>query len=208
MVRRPAGNESAKLAGAGFCRHRPEPGMKRAVDGVSCRLLLRSRELVVPIPKAGSDVVYHVIEFVARGVPLPEDATQWTDSRTPDIGSSEMSAFVCHGVSAVSQTDPPRVEMKGFKLTHLEGVGGAVNPPEVWRMRGLYGEHTQGARTRSNIEFGPAALADPQDCAGIGAQSEHGPGSRPGSGARRRRGYDREDHGLLAPGKPWIRCSH
>jgi hypothetical protein len=33
-------------------------------------------------------------------------------------------------MSAVTQTDPPRVEIEGFKLTHLEQGQRAVNFPE------------------------------------------------------------------------------
>jgi hypothetical protein len=38
------------------------------------------------------------------------------------------------GLSAVTQTDPPRVEMKGFKMTHLESGGRAANSSGVRRM--------------------------------------------------------------------------
>ena len=78
-------------------------------------------------------------------------------------------------MSAVTQTDPPRVEMEGFKLTHPER-GQMLQMFRVARsMCGFYGQQTQGARTRSNQEFDRAGLGDPQDRPGTQGQPQYRP---------------------------------
>jgi hypothetical protein len=76
-------------------------------------------------------------------------------------------------MSSVGQTDPSRVEMKGFKMTHLDRGCGAANRPRIGRICGRYGEHTPGARARSNIESGAAGLAHPADRARTEGQPQY-----------------------------------
>lgn len=79
-------------------------------------------------------------------------------------------------MSAVTQTDPPRVEMKGFKLTHPEGkAGGLPSDRRTGRMSGRYGQPTHGATARSNQEPGGAWMENPTNCQGIGRQPQYRP---------------------------------
>ena len=56
-----------------------------------------------------------------------------------------------NSLSAVTQTDPPAVELNGFKMTHPErGVRGLPTERGTVRLGGRYGQPTHGANTRGN----------------------------------------------------------
>src|SRR5262249_34279783 len=52
-------------------------------------------------------------------------------------------------MSAVTQTDPPAVEMKGFKLTHPEPGARRLPTARIFvRLGGRYGQSKQGSKIR------------------------------------------------------------
>jgi len=66
------------------------------------------------------------------------------------LGEAFLVRISDSSMSAVTQTDPPRVEMEGFKLTHPER-GKKLQSFRIFRkMCGFYGQQTYGARRRSN----------------------------------------------------------
>ena len=89
------------------------------------------------------------------------------------------------GLSAVTQTDPPWVEMEGFKLTHPERGQKLLFFRNARKIGGFYGQQTHGARTRSNQEFNRAGLGDSQDRPAAEGQPQHGPQLRADFGAAR-----------------------
>ena len=93
-------------------------------------------------------------------------------------------------LSAVTQTDPPWVEMEGFKLTHPEG-GQKLHIFRVARkIGGFYGHQTHGARTRSNQEFNRAGLGDSPDRPATQGQPQYGSPLRADFGAARTAGAE------------------
>src|SRR5208282_1847537 len=98
--------------------------------------------------------------------------TTITPNRTHDAVRKTEGRTV---MSAVTQTDPLRVEMKGFKLTHPER-GQKLSIFRVCRrMCGFYGQQTHGARTTRNQQFDRAGLGDSQDRPAIEGQPQYGP---------------------------------
>ena len=87
------------------------------------------------------------------------------------------------GMSAVTQTDPSRVGMEGFKLTHLERGQRLQIFGQSLRMCGHYGQQTQGARTTGNQAFKRAGLGDPTDRPRTGLEPQYRPRLRPHTAA-------------------------
>jgi type I restriction enzyme R subunit len=81
-------------------------------------------------------------------------------------------------VSAVGQTDPPRVETEGFKLTHPERGKKLQIFRIVRRMCGFYVQQNHGGTTRSHSQFNGAGLGDPQDRPRAQCQPKYRPQSR------------------------------
>jgi hypothetical protein len=77
-------------------------------------------------------------------------------------------------MSAVTQTDPPWVEMEGFKLTHPERGQKLQIFRDPRKICGFYGQQTHGATTGSNQELNRAGLGDSPDRPATQGQPQHG----------------------------------
>lgn len=82
-------------------------------------------------------------------------------------------------VSAVTQTDPPRVDTEGFKLTHPERAKSCQSAGVSGRC-GFYGQPTHGARTRHNQLFDREGLGHSRNRSSAQAQPQHRSQARPG----------------------------